>query len=82
MSETCLEYMECLELNILALVSKEIHHHLQIRLVGDVPRHHIEVGSIQEDLSEELQRLPLRHVVGRQDKCSVRGEELQDSPWV
>jgi hypothetical protein len=26
--------------------------------------------------------LPLRHVVGRQDKCSVRGEELQDSPWV
>lgn len=56
--------MECLKLNILTFVSKEVHHRLQIRLASDIPRHNIEVGSVKENLSEEFQRLPLRHIIG------------------
>lgn len=44
--ETNLEHMESLELNILALISQQIHHHLEIGFVSDVPSHHVEVGPI------------------------------------
>jgi hypothetical protein len=45
--------MERLELNILALVPEEVHHHLQVRLGGDVSRHYAckdEMVSIQSSL--------------------------------
>ena len=58
-----LEYMKCLELDILTFVSKKVHHHLQVSLVRDIPRHNIEVGPVEENFSEEFQRLPFCHVV-------------------
>ena len=44
--------MERLKLNILALISQEVHHHLEIRLIGDVPRHDVEICPIEENLAE------------------------------
>lgn len=58
-----LEDVECLELDVAALVAKHVHHHLQVRLVRDVPRHDVEVGAVEQDLAEQLERLPLRDVV-------------------
>ena len=53
--ETYLEHVEGLELNVLALVAEEIHHHLEIRFARDIPGHHGEVRTIQKDLPEEFQ---------------------------
>ena len=72
-----LEHVECLELDILALVPKEIHHHLQIRLARDIPGHHVEVRTIEQDLAEELERLALRDVIVRENQCDERREELR-----
>jgi hypothetical protein len=44
--------VECLELNVLALVPQQVHHHLQIRLVRNVLRHDIEVCPIKQDLAQ------------------------------
>lgn len=44
--------MEGFELNVLALVSEEVHHHLEVRLVRDVARHDVEVGPVEQDLPE------------------------------
>ena len=54
-TETNLEHVECFELNIFALISQQIHHHLQVSLVGNVSGHHAEVGAVQKDLAEQLQ---------------------------
>ena len=62
-----LEHVEGLELDVLALVPKEIHHHLQIRLARDIPGHHVEVRTVQEDLSEEFERLPFGDVIVREN---------------
>ena len=71
-----LEHMECFELYVLALIPKKVHHHLQVGLVGDIPRHHVEVGPIEEDLTEELERLSFGDiVVGENQRCK-RGKEL------
>jgi hypothetical protein len=40
------EDVERLKLDVLAPVAKEVHHHLQVRLDGDVAGHHIEVCPI------------------------------------
>ena len=60
---THLEDMERLKLDVLARVSQHVHHHLQVRLVCDVPCHDVEVCPIQQELAEELQRLSLRDIV-------------------
>ena len=44
--------MERLELNVLALVAQQVHHHLQVSVVGDVPGHDREVGAVEQDLAE------------------------------
>lgn len=44
--KTDLEHMECLKLNIFTLVTQQVHHHLQVRLIRNIPRHHIEIGPI------------------------------------
>ena len=69
-SRTDLEHMECLKLNVFALVSEQIHHHLEVRLVGDVARHHVEIRTIQQNLSQQLQGLSFRDVVLRHDQSS------------
>lgn len=57
------ENMERFELDVLALVAQEIHHKLQVRLIGYIARHDVEIRSIQQDFAKQLQRLSLRHVV-------------------
>ena len=74
---TDLKYVESLELNVLALISQEVHHHLQVRLIRDVSCHDVEVSPVQQDLAEELQRLSLRDVVLGSDEGRVGGEELR-----
>ena len=59
------ENMECFKLNILALITKQVHHHLQVGLVGNIPSHHIEVGTVQKNLPKKLEGLTLCDVVGR-----------------
>ena len=61
--------MERLKLNCLAFVAEEIHHHLEIRLARNVAGHHVEVRTIQKDLSEQLERLSFRDVIVREDQC-------------
>ena len=68
--------MECLELDVLAFVPEEVHHHLEIGLVGYVPRHYVEICPIEEDLAKELQRLSFRDVVVGEYKSCKRRKEL------
>lgn len=49
---TYLEHMESFKLNVLALISKEVHHHLKVGLVRDVTCHYVEVGPIEENLAK------------------------------
>lgn len=49
-----LEDMEGLKLDVGTLVSKEIHHELQILRFADVARHHCEVVSVQQQLAKKL----------------------------
>lgn len=48
---TNLENMECLELNILAPIFEQIHHHLEVILVGNVAGHDFEVCSVEKNLA-------------------------------
>lgn len=57
--------MKRLKLDILALVPEHVHHHLQVSLVGDILGHNIEICPVEQDLSEELKRLPLGYIVLR-----------------
>ena len=68
--------MECLELDIFALVALQVHHHLQVGVVRDVPRHDGEVGAVEQDLAEKLERLAFGDVVVRLDEGGIRFEEL------
>ena len=55
--------MERLELNVLALVPQEVHHHLQVGVVGDVSGHNGKVGAVEQNLAQKLERLAFGHVV-------------------
>jgi hypothetical protein len=57
--------MESNELDVLALVPEEVHHHLKIRLVRDIAGHDVEVRPVDENLAEELERLAFRDTVVR-----------------
>lgn len=45
--ETDLEDMKRFELNVLALVAQHVHHHLEVRLLGDIPCHDTEISTIE-----------------------------------
>lgn len=47
-----LENVECFKLDILAVVFEQHHHYFEVVWVADVPRHHIEVRSVEEELSK------------------------------
>lgn len=64
---THLEDMECLELDISALIPQKIHHHLQVRLVRNVSGHDAVVCPVQEDLAQQFKGLSLCDVVGGED---------------
>lgn len=47
--------MKRLKLDIPALISQKVHHHLQIGFRGDVSRHDIVVGPIKKNLAEQFE---------------------------
>lgn len=71
-----LKHMKCLELNVLALITKKVHHHFQVSFVGDVASHNVEICPIKEDLAQELKRLSFRDIIIGEDKGCKRGKEL------
>ena len=68
--------MESLKLNVFTLISKQVHHHLEVGLVGDVSRHHVEVCPVEEDFAQELERLSFRDIVVGKNERRKGGEEL------
>lgn len=58
-----LENVERFKLNIFALVSQHVHHHLKVRLLCNVPCHDVEVGAIEENLAKKLKRLSFGYIV-------------------
>jgi len=67
--------VECLKLNVLALIAEEVHHHLEVGIVRNIACHDVEIGTIEKYLAKQFKRLPLRYVVGRQYEGSERVEE-------
>jgi len=57
-------------------IPKKVHHHLEVSFDGDVPRHHVEIRAVEEDLAEEFERLTFCDVVGAEDERCVGCEEL------
>lgn len=43
--------MKCFKLNVLAFVPKQIHHGLEVVLIGDVSSHNGEIGPIQQNFA-------------------------------
>lgn len=69
--------MECLELNVLALVSQGVHDDLQILNAGDIPGHDSVVAPVEQYLAEELEGLTFSHVIWRENKRFVCCKELR-----
>lgn len=52
---TDFEHVESLKLDVLTLISKQVHHHFEIGFVGDVLCHDVEIRPVEKDLSQQLQ---------------------------
>jgi hypothetical protein len=50
-----LEYVEGLKLNVLALITEEVHHHLEVGIVRNIARHDAEVGTVQKYLAKKFE---------------------------
>lgn len=50
-----LKYMERLELNVLAFITEEVHHHLKVGVVCNIARHYVEVGTVQKYLAKQFE---------------------------
>lgn len=61
--ESHFKYVESFELDVLALVSEHVHHHLQITFLRDVSSHDIEIGTVKEDFAKELEGLALGDII-------------------
>lgn len=57
--------MERLKLYVPGLLFQHVHHELQVIRVGDVSGHDGEVVPVQQQLPQQLEALPPRHVVLR-----------------
>ena len=74
--ESHFKNVESFELDVLALVSKHVHHHLQVGFLSDVSGHDVEIGTVKEDFAQELKGLALGDIiVGKQEGCEG-GEKL------
>jgi hypothetical protein len=66
-----------LKLDIPALVSQKVHHHLQVCLRADVAGHDTVIRPIEQDLAKQLERLSLVDVVGGENERRIHREELR-----
>lgn len=62
--------MECLKLDIGTFVSQQVHHELEVLWLADVPRHHGEVVSVQQELTQQLSHRNT-HTSVREDRKAV-----------
>ncbi len=53
--QTHLEYVERFKLDVPALITQKVHHHLEVRFRADIPGHDVVIGSVEEDLSQEFE---------------------------
>ncbi|GMT31805.1 hypothetical protein PFISCL1PPCAC_23102, partial [Pristionchus fissidentatus] len=74
-SDEHLKDVEGLELDALALLLEEVHHQLEVVRVRDVPSHDVEVVAVEQQLAQQLQTLPPRHVVLAVEQLLVVDEE-------
>jgi len=63
--------MKALVLHHLAVVSEQVHANLQMLSAVDVLGHDVVVGSVEEDLAQELDGLPLGDVAVGLDQYVV-----------
>mmetsp|Transcript_6194 Transcript_6194/g.24123 ORF Transcript_6194/g.24123 Transcript_6194/m.24123 type:complete len:221 (+) Transcript_6194:321-983(+) len=68
--------MESFILNVRMLVPQQVHDVLEVLLVPDVADHHLVVLAIQQDLAQQLDRLPLGRVVLTAQEAIVSLEHL------
>lgn len=54
-TETNLENVERLKLDVAALVAEEVHYQLEVGFVRNVAGHDVEVRSVQKNFSKELE---------------------------
>ena len=70
-----LEDVKALVLHHLAVVAQQIHAQLQVVTRVDVGGHDVVVGAVEQDLAQQLDRLPLGHVRARLHQHLVVGGE-------
>jgi hypothetical protein len=69
--------VEGLELDVWLAVAQHLHDDLQVALVADVPHHDAKVVAVQQELRQQLQALPLQHIVLRGQQPVVQREKLR-----
>ena len=47
--------MESFKLEVFALIPEQVHHHLEVGLTGDVSGHDVEIGTVEENLAQQLE---------------------------
>ena len=70
------EHVEGLELDALALVAQQVHHQLEVRRVANVSRHDVEVGAVQQELSQQLRQAT--HQYQQRTRVSARMARASD----
>jgi hypothetical protein len=69
--------VERLKLDALAAVFQQVHHHHEVLDVADVPHHEVHVRAVQQQVTQQLDGLPPRHVVAGAQQLVVAVEELR-----
>lgn len=62
-----LENVEGFELNVPAAVPEQVHHQLEILSIADVSCHDAKIGSVQQDLAEQL-KYGERRTINRRER--------------
>ena len=68
--------MKGFELNVFALAAQHVHDQLEVLLVSNVPRHDVEIGTVEQDLAEKLERLSLGDMAKGLDERHKGRKEL------
>lgn len=71
MSRAHLEDVETFVVDHASIVPQQLHDDLQVLARINVLRHDVVVGSVEEDLAQQLDRLPLCNVAFRLDQYRV-----------
>jgi hypothetical protein len=66
-----LEYVEPLVLNHFPIIAQEVHAYFEVLATINISSHYAIVGTIQQDLTQELNRLTFGHVTVRLDQDIV-----------